>query len=341
MGYGEIVAIDSTVANMGISFLFRPFLPGPTRIPLTFPQTNPVWRRPPAQGAGAGAPPALTPTRARYQDTKHPGCLGLRISTGYPGDGTWEIWLDASDRDKDPDRGILPQPPGVLCDVLGVAPIQSQEIPRRCRYGDKGMEQRVGYWTHTLPRAKHGKLQIVTVPTRTPLVGAYLPPSTLEHLLDVEEALYKFKGLDPIVLGDLNMDLDNTHRSRSQHMADLLMEFGIVDLVRNFRQRRRFQNLKIWTQGIHGSTLHSRFGDTGGRQRVVIPPGGGRNGIRGTFTHRRVHQETAGNHIGKGGPLPHIWTLRQGGANSGYKTVGEMVGPGRDKWTWELDGDSA
>ena len=47
---------------------------------------------------------------------------------------------------------------------------------------------------------------IVTVSTQNPLVVYYLPPSTLEHLTDLEEALQRFN--DPIVLGDLNVDLE-------------------------------------------------------------------------------------------------------------------------------------
>ena len=44
--------------------------------------------------------------------------------------------------------------------------------------------------------------KIVTGRTKTPVVGAYLPPSTLEHLLDVEE-LQQLKGLNPIAPGIL------------------------------------------------------------------------------------------------------------------------------------------
>ena len=79
------------------------------------------------------------------------------------------------------------------------------------------------------------RCDIVTGPTHTPLVGAYLPPLMLEHLPDVKEALQRFKGRDPIVLGDLNVDLDGARISRSQCMADLLTEYGIIDLVQQFR----------------------------------------------------------------------------------------------------------
>ena len=58
--------------------------------------------------------------------------------------------------------------------------------------------------------------------TRTPLVGAYLPLSTLDHLPDLEEYLKRFKY--PIVLGYLNMDLGETRSPRSHQVADLLAE---------------------------------------------------------------------------------------------------------------------
>ena len=63
----------------------------------------------------------------------------------------------------------------------------------------------------------------------------YLPPSTVEHLPDVEEALQRFKVQDPIFLADINVDLDDARISRSQHLADLLTEFGLIDLVRHLR----------------------------------------------------------------------------------------------------------
>ena len=80
--------------------------------------------------------------------------------------------------------------------------------------------------------------------TRTPLIGAYLPPLTMEHLPYFEEALQIFKGMDPIVLGYFNVDLDDTQSLCSQFMVDLLTDFSIINLVRHSRQLCRFQNLK-------------------------------------------------------------------------------------------------
>ena len=65
----------------------------------------------------------------------------------------------------------------------------------------------------------------VTGLTQTPLIGAYLPPLTLEHLPDLEEALRRFR--DPIFLRDLTVELDKARIPRSQQVADLLV--GYVD----------------------------------------------------------------------------------------------------------------
>ena len=48
------------------------------------------------------------------------------------------------------------------------------------------------------------------------------------------ETLQQFKSLDLIFLGDINVELDNAQRLWSQSVADLLMEFGLIDMVRHF-----------------------------------------------------------------------------------------------------------
>ena len=91
-------------------------------------------------------------------------------------------------------------------------------------------------------RSKVVSCLIVTELKRTPLVGAYLPQLTLDHLPDLEEALKRFR--DPIVLGDLNVDLDEARILQSQRVSDLLVENGLIDLVHHFRQRHRLWNMK-------------------------------------------------------------------------------------------------
>ena len=100
------------------------------------------------------------------------------------------------------------------------------------------------------------RCKLVTRLTRTPLVGAYLPPFMLDHLPDLEEALKKFK--DTIFLRDLNIDIEKARIPRSQQMADLRVEYGLIYLVRHFRQRRMLRNLKTWYQVQQGTVLWSR-----------------------------------------------------------------------------------
>ena len=63
--------------------------------------------------------------------------------------------------------------------------------------------------------------------------------------------------MDSIAIGDFIVYLDKAQSSRSQRLADLLMEFGLIDLVRNFQQRRQFWDLKTWTQVRKGAVLRS------------------------------------------------------------------------------------
>ena len=64
---------------------------------------------------------------------------------------------------------------------------------------------------------------------RNLLIREYPPPSTLEDLLDLAEALIHFRNQNPIVLGDLNDDIQDQN-PRRQQVGELLMEFGLVDL---------------------------------------------------------------------------------------------------------------
>ena len=55
---------------------------------------------------------------------------------------------------------------------------------------------------------------------------------TIYHLPDLEDDLHRFKGLYPIFLGNINMDLDNVRSLRSERVSYLLKKFGLIDLVR-------------------------------------------------------------------------------------------------------------
>ena len=90
--------------------------------------------------------------------------------------------------------------------------------------------------------------EVVSSSKQTPIVGAYLPPSTLEHLPDLEDSLTRFRYQDIIVLGELNSSIGQAQNPRSQHVADLLMDFGMADLLHHFQQQFWFCYLKMWYQ---------------------------------------------------------------------------------------------
>ena len=83
---------------------------------------------------------------------------------------------------------------------------------------------------------------------RTPLIGVYLPPSTLDHLPDLNEALNRFPGRDPVILGYLNTDISLLRNPWDQQVAGFLASFGLVDLLGNFQQRLRYLHFQTWWQ---------------------------------------------------------------------------------------------
>ena len=70
--------------------------------------------------------------------------------------------------------------------------------------------------------------EVVNGGTQNPIIGTYLPPSTLEHLPDLEEGLLCSRDQDTIALGDLNSNIGQSQNSRSQQVADLLTKFGML-----------------------------------------------------------------------------------------------------------------
>ena len=65
--------------------------------------------------------------------------------------------------------------------------------------------------------------KVVTGSKRTLLIFAYLPPSTLDHLLYLEEFLTRFQDQDHILLGYLNANIAQAQNPCSRQVADLMM----------------------------------------------------------------------------------------------------------------------
>ena len=62
------------------------------------------------------------------------------------------------------------------------------------------------------------------------------PPSTLNHLPDLKEALNGFPGIYPIVTGELNMDIGRMQNPQNQKVEYFMAFFGLVYLLGPFRQ---------------------------------------------------------------------------------------------------------
>ena len=89
--------------------------------------------------------------------------------------------------------------------------------------------------------------KVVTDGRRTLIIGAYHPPSTLEHLLDLEQALKLFQDQYSIVIGDLSVDIRKTHNTRSQQFSDLVMKFVMMELLLHFWKCWRYWHMTTWT----------------------------------------------------------------------------------------------
>ena len=88
---------------------------------------------------------------------------------------------------------------------------------------------------------------VVTGDVRSPVVGVYLPPSSLDSLPDLDEALARFPGQKVSVLGDLNVDLMQPTNPRSHAVAAVLSSHGLEDMLPHFLQRSPFRhNTTYW-----------------------------------------------------------------------------------------------
>ena len=104
-------------------------------------------------------------------------------------------------------------------------------------------------------------LSCVTVsgPQRMPLIGAYLPTSSLAFLPLLESALQLHATSDSVtVLADLNADIYDLTKPRNQLVATTLANYGLLDLLHHFRQRPRFRHRQTWFQMRQGTLHRSR-----------------------------------------------------------------------------------
>ena len=101
--------------------------------------------------------------------------------------------------------------------------------------------------------------QLVTGGLRVAAVGAYVPPDDLSTLEFINRALDDLpQGQKPLLLGDLNMDLEDPRDDRAYSIAADMASFGFEDMLAHFRQRRGFRHGKTWMQHRNNEVLRSR-----------------------------------------------------------------------------------
>ena len=76
--------------------------------------------------------------------------------------------------------------------------------------------------------------KLISINHKMSFIGAYLPLSTLDHLLDLEEEMNRFPGRDSVVLGDLNVDIRCLRNPRDQQVAYFQYYFRLVDVLVHF-----------------------------------------------------------------------------------------------------------
>ena len=99
---------------------------------------------------------------------------------------------------------------------------------------------------------------IVIGDCRTPVIGAYIPPSDLSSVPYITTALERFPNQTPLLLGDLNADIHNNTRPRDATISDLLAHHGLEDMLPHFRQRLGFRHQTTWSQRRNDTTYRSR-----------------------------------------------------------------------------------
>jgi exonuclease III len=103
--------------------------------------------------------------------------------------------------------------------------------------------------------------QMVTGRDRYFVVGAYISPTDLTALADVDKAWKQCpKGCKPMLLGDLNINLEYPRNERDVAVAEQIVEMDLTDMSRQFcqRRRRRIRGRWTWRQRRRGRWVSSQ-----------------------------------------------------------------------------------
>ena len=112
-------------------------------------------------------------------------------------------------------HGLMPQPNKVRHCVLPCSSHCGWGSARGSGTGHEGADGGMGHQIHALPQDEHGELQNRFRRTVDPTYQRVPLLSTLDRLLDPEEAFNRFPGRDTIFVGNLNTELGCVQNPRN------------------------------------------------------------------------------------------------------------------------------
>ena len=196
--------------------------------------TNTAWQWPLSCGAAASTMPAAPPHGTQHGDIQHLGRTGFQHPIGDLCCGVKDLRNHTLDGYEDPGRVVLSHMLGVWRRLL--------QGSSRCGQESKG---EVGIISQEWPEGwivesmrfhctNVVSWDIVAGDQQNPLIGSYLPQSTLDPLPNLEDVLNRLTGRYPVVLGDLNTDIACLRNPWDKQAPEFLASFGLVDILAHF-----------------------------------------------------------------------------------------------------------
>lgn len=91
------------------------------------------------------------------------------------------------------------------------------------------------------------------------MIGVYIPPNDTLTLTQIQEARDRYANMPVIMMGDLNVDLNDPNPDdRTIEIMGLLSSFGLEDMASHFRQRAGFRHGDTWHMVREGELISSK-----------------------------------------------------------------------------------
>ena len=94
--------------------------------------------------------------------------------------------------------------------------------------------------------------RVITGGLRFYVVGCYIPPSSTDELRHIRDAYRGCpEGFKPILLGDLNINLESPRDERDEEIAEQMDWMDLECMSEHFQQKRRRRTRGRWTWRMH------------------------------------------------------------------------------------------